>query len=275
MYLLFDIGFTNMRLSAAILARIIKTRICATPRDPSKALAVFRDALNKFKKNGEITAVCGGVPGVLSLRKDKIVQSFHLKEWIGASFGARLASLSDAPVYLENDAALAGLGEAVYGAGKGKDIVAYYGVGTGLGGARIVNQKIDARTVGFEPGHQIISLGKKHRPVYLEESVSGSGIAMRYQCAPSHITSREVWNDIARHLAYGLNNSILHWSPDVIVLGGGIVLESPLSLAAVQKHLQRVMRIFPKIPPIKKASLGDSAGLYGALAFLKDALSHG
>lgn len=270
MYFLFDIGGTKMRFALANQVRIVKTRVAPTPRDFSKAILLFQDAFREFKKNGVITAVAGGVPGVLSARKDKLIQSFHLKGWIGRPLGMRLASLFDAPVYLENDAALAGLGEAVYGAGKGKDIVAYYTVGTGVGGARIVLKKIDARAHGFEPGHQIISGGHaKRRPGYLEDYVSGSGIALRYQCAPSHITSRAVWDDIARHLAYGLNNAIVHWSPDIVVMGGGLILESRLSLTAVHKHLQRVMRIFPKIPPIVKAKLGDSSGLYGALAFLK------
>lgn len=274
MYFLFDIGGTKMRLALANSARIVKTRVVQTPRDFSKAISIFRDAFFEFRKNGAITAVCGGVPGVLSARKDKLVQSPHLKRWIGYPLGARLASLFDASVYLENDAALAALGEAVYGAGKNKDIVAYYAIGTGVGGARIVCKKIDARAQGFEPGHQIISGGyAKRRSVYLEDYVSGSGITLRYQCAPSHLTSRAAWDDIARHLAYGLNNAIVHWSPEVVVLGGGLVFESQLSLSAVQKHLKSVMRIFPKIPPIKKAALGDSSGLYGALAFLKDALS--
>ncbi|HCA67504.1 MAG: hypothetical protein A2249_01520 [Candidatus Jacksonbacteria bacterium RIFOXYA2_FULL_44_7] len=270
MYFLFDIGGTKMRLAIANSSRIVKTRISATPLNFSKGIAIFEDMLGELKKRDEITAVCGGVPGILSERKNKLVQSPHLKQWVGRPLGLRLAELFDAPVYLENDSALAGLGEAVYGAGKGKDIVAYYAIGTGVGGARIVLKKIDFSAQGFEPGHQIIGFDKAHKhPAYLEDYVSGSGIAIRYQCAPSHITSREVWNDIARHLAYGLNNSILHWSPDIVVLGGGLMLESRLSLPAIQKHLQSAMRIFPKLPPIVKSSLGDLSGLYGALAFLK------
>jgi glucokinase len=49
-----------------------------------------------------------------------------------------------------------GLGEAVFGAGKGREIVVYMTISTGVGGARIVGGKIDASAMGFEPGHQII-----------------------------------------------------------------------------------------------------------------------
>ncbi|HWR57864.1 MAG TPA: hypothetical protein VN328_03155, partial [Thermodesulfovibrionales bacterium] len=62
-------------------------------------------------------------------------------------------------------------------------------------------------------------------------------------------------------------NTIVHWSPDIVILGGSVAGKIPLG--RVRFHLRRIMKIFPKLPPIEKAVLGDVGGLYGALHFLR------
>jgi len=61
----------------------------------------------------------------------------------------------------------------------------------------------------------------------------------------------------------------LHWSPDIIVLGGGLIIGEVISIDSARKYLSEIMKVFPEIPEIKKAELGDMGGLYGVLAFLK------
>ncbi|MCH8048584.1 ROK family protein, partial [Patescibacteria group bacterium] len=61
-----------------------------------------------------------------------------------------------------------------------------------------------------------------------------------------------------------------HWSPDIVVLGGSMILGDPfIPLDVVKKYLQGILTVFPKQPTIEKAALGDSAGLYGALDLAK------
>lgn len=85
-------------------------------------------------------------------------------------------------MFLANDADLVGLGEAVYGAGKGYKVVAYFTVSTGVGGARIVNKRIDKGVFSFEPGWQYVygqGLNSCNRQMYdfLEFFVSGTALA--------------------------------------------------------------------------------------------------
>ena len=123
-------------------------------------------------------------------------------------------------VYVENDAALAALGEANPGAGSGGKIVAYYTVSTGIGGARVIDGRIDKRTVGFEPGKQIINNGNLQS---VEQFVSGHNIEERYGTKPTGIVNTPLWKKAAEDLAIAAFNSVTHWSPDIFVFGGPLI----------------------------------------------------
>ncbi|HYA32141.1 MAG TPA: ROK family protein, partial [Thermodesulfovibrionales bacterium] len=230
-------------------------------------------AAQELSAGQKIRAAAGGVAGPLDREKTRLVRSPHVSGWIGKPLKEELQRILGAPVYLENDAAMAGLGEAAYGEGKGKRIVVYVTVSTGVGGARIVDGEIDTSAMGFEPGHQIIDGGGtlcpecKSVPGYLERCVSGSAIERRYGKKADEIDDPKVWDEAARFLAYGLNNSIVHWSPEVVILGGSVMQKIPLG--RVREYLTDILKIFPEPPLIRKAVLGDFVGLYGALQFLR------
>jgi predicted NBD/HSP70 family sugar kinase len=101
---------------------------------------------------------------------------------------------------------------------------------------------------------------------HLEGYVSGTAVRLRYKKEPSGITDPVVWDELAKWLAVGLNNTIVHWSPDVVVLGGSMITGEPaIPMDAIERHLGETMRIFPTPPSLKKGELGDLGGLYGAL----------
>ena len=181
-------------------------------------------------------------------------------------------------MFLENDAAIAGLGEAVFGAGKGLEIIAYHTVSTGVGGAKIENGDIDHVSAGFEPGHQILDidrtiLGEDIVPT-LENLVSGTAVELRFGTKPYDIPQSDVlWNELAEYLAQGLRNTILYWSPDVIVLGGSMIIGNPrIEIDVIRKCTVDALDGFVPAPLITTAKLGDEAGLYGGMALLKKRL---
>src|SRR5581483_7352547 len=145
-------------------------------------------------------------------------------------------------------------------------------VSTGIGGARIVDQKIDANIYGFEPGQQILSIDNDMYPYYnglgyLESYISGTSLERRFKIKPQQLTNMSVWNDVGKYLAIGLNNSIVHWSPNIVVLGGRMINMIPLE--SIEFHLEKALKIFPERPKIVKAKLGDEGGLIGSLHYLK------
>lgn len=282
MFLLFDIGGTRMRLAvSADGISFGEPQTVLTPQDFEKGMAAFAEAFSKLAGGGAIEAVAGGIAGVLDASHERLLASPNLPLWETRPLKEKIEGLlTTSSIFIENDAALVGLGEAVYGAGKGAKIVAFVTVSTGVGGARIVNGKIDTYTLGFEPGHQIIDAdsticpeckrteGEETFPGDLESHISGAALKRRFGRDPTEITNQAVWDEVARLLAYGLNNTIVHWSPEVVILGGPLVLEDKISVEAVDSYLRKILRIYPNVPEVKKAQLEDKGGLYGALAYL-------
>ncbi|OGM60716.1 hypothetical protein A2892_01575 [Candidatus Woesebacteria bacterium RIFCSPLOWO2_01_FULL_39_10b] len=273
MFLLFDIGGTKMRLAVSKDCKeILSFQVFDTPLGFKEAIKIIANYWQKVGSNAKLTAVVGGVAGVFNKEKTRLFKSPNLPEWEGEPLKEGLEKLLESKVYLENDTALAGLAEAVKGSGKGYSINAYITIGTGVGGVRIVNQKIDKNIFGFEPGHQIIDADSSITGKFLdlEGLVGGSGIKKRFGKNPEEINDEKIWNEITKLLAIGLANTILHWSPGVVILGGGIIQSEKVSWEKLKNYLQEYLKIFPRVPEIKKSLLGDKGGLEGALVYLNE-----
>jgi predicted NBD/HSP70 family sugar kinase len=274
-YILFDIGGTKTRVATSVDLQSITAHMSfKTPakfEDGMKQIAAAVKELTTEK----ITAATGGIRGPLTFEKTGIQNDSVLTKWIGKSVVGELGKVLKADVLLENDAALAGVGEAIFGAGKGLEIVAYHTVSTGVGGVKVINGLIDAASVGFEPGKQILDidrtiLGDDITPT-LENLVSGAAIEERFGVKPYEIPQSDIiWNELAEYLAQGLRNTVFYWSPDVIVLGGSMIIGDPrIEVDAVRKYTVEALDGFVDSPLITAAKLGDEAGLYGAMALLQ------
>lgn len=278
-YVLFDIGGTKTRVAVSDdLSTLTNVTSFKTPVAFADGIKKIQDAIESIAPGKKIEGVAGGIRGLLTEDKTGIYNDPVLSKWAGKSVVAEFTKLYKAPVFLENDAAIAGLGEAVFGAGKGLEIIAYHTVSTGVGGAKIEDGDIDHVSTGFEPGHQILDidrtvLGDDIEPT-LENLVSGTAVEQRFGIKPYEIPQSDVlWNELAEYLAQGLRNTILYWSPDVIVLGGSMIIGDPkIEIDAIRKCTVEALDGFVPSPLITTAKLGDEAGLYGGMALLKKRL---
>lgn len=252
--IIFDIGATKTRVAYSVDGEIFEEPLVfETPKDYENGLRFFIEKAKTVVNGREIKKIVGGMSRSI---------------WPGNDFKTDLGKVFQAQISIENDAAMVGLGEANWGAGKGFDIVSYITVSTGVGGARIVDGKIDERAIGFEPGNLVmdVNTGKT-----LENMISGKALEEETGKHPREITDQKVWDEFARILAYGLNNVIVEWSPNVVVLGGSMITGEPaIPLYKVEEHLKEILKIYPELPVIKMGELGDFGGLYGALAYLKN-----
>ncbi|MDC1205644.1 ROK family protein [Candidatus Pacebacteria bacterium] len=275
-YVLFDIGGTKTRVSVSEdLKKFCDPIKFKTPETCEEGIDAIVEAVHTLTDK-EIRAVAGGIRGVLDGEKEMMAHDpgGKLTGWEEKPLITSLKKKLKTQAFLENDAALVGLGEAVYGAGKGYEIVAYHTVSTGVGGAKIENGVIDMYANGFEPGHQILDidrtiLGEDVDPT-LENLVSGTALESRTGQKPYDIEQSDaVWDQLAEYLAYGLRNTVLYWSPHVIVLGGSMIVGDPrIFLADIIRHTREVLGERYECPDILDAELGDFGGLYGAMARL-------
>ena len=263
MYFLFDIGGTKMRFSSSVDGvNIDGVEIVDTPVLFDKGLEQFSLMYDKFSKMGSIDKISGGIAGIFDKERRILLDSYNLPDWKNRNISQIFTDKFKCRINLDNDAALEGLGEAVYGVGKGYKIVAYLTVGTGLGGARIVDGAIDVRNTGFEPGHQIMDTTNL---TDLGDLVSGGGFKIRFGVDARRVTDGKIWAENERILAIGIHNTIVHWSPEIVILGGGLIEEEKYKIENLNNLLLKLSKNYPYPANIVKSSLGDKAGLLGAL----------
>ena|SRR3989344_3418496 len=258
--ILFDIGRTKTRVAFSDNPEQFEDPIIfETDEKYETGLQKLIRNIKECGKDKEIKNIVGGkTRALIEWSDEKLIQD--LKNEFGENINIKI----------ENDSALVGLGEAVYGVGKDFEIVAYITVSTGVGGARIVNKKIDERAVGFEPGKQIIDIDSESTKT-LEDLISGSALKERTGMNPKEITDPKVWDQHAKVLAIGLNNVVVNWSPNCIVLGGSMITGDPaIPIDKTENYLKEILKVYSEIPVIKKAELGDFGGLWGALALIKN-----
>lgn len=215
-----------------------------------------------------------------------------LPGWQGNNPVRDLAQAFNVTVALENDADASALGEASWGAGKGKSRLIYVTVGTGIGGGIIFDGKlyrgvdmahpeishhvIDPSgplcTCGFRGCWESLATG----PAMVEWFKEVAPADCHF---PADLTAKQICefaqqgNALARraveHEAYylglGLANLISLFVPDAIVLGGSVMKSAALFLDGIRKTIRQGCRFVPfEKTELALASLGEDANLIGA-----------
>ena len=271
-YLLFDIGGTNSRFAMSYDGiSFSEPKIVDTPKDFDEAIELFSGIAQEIS-GGQIDRAGGGIAGALNSEKTGLFMSPNLPTWENKNFVESFSKKINSPVHIENDTAIVGLGEAVHGAGKTYNIVSYITISTGVNGVKIIDKKIDESTLGFEIGHQIIDfdnsmgIGSSGRGT-LEDFISGRETAKRFGVHPREIKDEKEWRKVAEWAAVGIYNTVLHWSPEVVVLGGSMMRDIPSDLIREKLH-QMLSEVYPDSPEVLKAELGSVGGIYGALEYI-------
>jgi glucokinase len=266
MNLVFNCGGTNTRMGISADGEAIdKYSSFSTQPSFDDQLVKLKEESQKLLVGKKLDKVAGGVAGVWQKDKAKLFTSPNLPDWENVPIRKKLEELFGVRVNLANDAEMEGLGEATMGAGRRKRIMAYLTIGTGIGGVKIEDGKICPRVFGFEPGHQIIDVCGEVG--YLEDFAGGAAMKKIYGQPPAKINDVEAWEKETQLIAVGIHNAILFWSPEIVVLGGGLMQK--MKLADLKAKLAEQLKMLPKLPEMALAELKEKAGLYGALSTLR------
>ena len=240
----------------------------------------------------ELSGIGIGSTGMVYPFSGAIGDADFLPGWQGNNPVRDLAQKFKVSVALENDADASALGEASWGAGKGKSRLIYVTVGTGIGGGIIFDGKlyrgtdmahpeishhvIDPSgplcTCGFRGCWESLATG----PAMVEWFKANAPPDHRY---PADLTAKQICqlarqgDALARraveHEAYylglGLANLINLFVPDAIVLGGSVMKSAALFLDGIRKTVAQGCRFVPfEKTELTLASLGEDANLIGA-----------
>ncbi|MCK5027615.1 MAG: ROK family protein [Candidatus Pacebacteria bacterium] len=276
MYLLFDIGGTKTRIAFSQDGVSFDTPfIFPTPESYNEGISTILSIKEKNAPGNMFCAAVGGIAASFDRDGEQLVSGGkQIQNWLNKPIKHDLERAFGCPVYIKNDTMLAGLAQAHFGPAQGYKISVYVTVSTGVGGAIIVNGKIDDNTFGFEPGWQMIDAGNAlcsgwSEKGYLMDYISGRSIEKNELKKPQDIKDDAFWRSRANFLAMGLHNITTIWSPEIITLGGSVMKSIPFSYLE-EKYTENISKVFPFQQPIlKKANFGDAVGLHGALAYIK------
>ena len=115
-YVLFDIGGTKSRVALSDdLKTFTKTQTFSTPNTPEQFVKKITEFTEAQLGDHTVSGVAGGIRGVLNEEKTGLEHDAMLTAWIDFDLVSALETALGSPVILENDTALACLGEAVFG----------------------------------------------------------------------------------------------------------------------------------------------------------------
>jgi glucokinase len=230
---------------------------------------------------GQITGVGVGFGGPVDDARQRVIRSHQIAGWDDFPLADWLGELLGWPAALGNDADVAGLAEALFGAGKGLSPVFYITIGSGIGGGLIVNGDV-YRGCGrgaAEIGHLRIATDSGSGLVYrpLEELASGWAIQARtgtdarlvgQAAEQGDPHALEVLESAWGCLAEAICQVIALLCPRRIVIGGGVSLMGERVLFGPLRRLvaERVFRPFAACCDIVPAALGEEVVVHGALA---------
>lgn len=268
-----DIGATTTRIGLSKHGYTFSTiRRFPTPASFQDGITAIANTIKSLYATRRQFRIGVAIPGHVD-RNGQLGRLSNLPNWSHQPIVAALSSATGGIVHTINDAVAAGIGEAVAGAGKFHRIVAYLTISTGIGGVRVIHGMADAAAHGFEPGHHTLVpnghiCGCGRRGCF-ETYASGTAFRKIYGVRPETCQDPRIWNRYARWLGEGVFNTIVFWSPDVVVIGGGVALAGRKLFHPLRRFLKQTCTFLP-CPPILRSQLGDHAGLYGCLKLLDE-----
>ncbi|HCQ85402.1 MAG TPA: sugar kinase, partial [Verrucomicrobiales bacterium] len=256
--------------------------------------AQIEEAIRSFQTSGALFEGVGvGFGGPVNRKQGMVACSHQIQDWEGFALAAWLNELCHCPVYLDNDANVAALGESVAGAGRGAESVFYMTLGSGVGGGMVFHENIYHGNIpgeselghlrldregtrledvcsGWAVDRQIVECVRQHPDSKLAACTrhmqEGQAKALSVALSEGCPLAKRILDETTQALAFGLSHVIHLFHPSRLVVGGGLsMLGAPLLNAVARQLPQWVMEVFHPVPDLIVAQLGEDAVPLGAL----------
>ena len=287
-YIGVDIGGTNVRVAKVTVDGKILDEVKGPSyalEGPDKVIANLINMIGQIPNYNECSGIGVGVPGPVDTIKGEMVMATNLPGCEGFPITKLLEEKFNLPTYMDNDANVAGLAEAVLGAGKGLPVVYYVTHSTGIGGALVVDGKVVSGKNGHagEIANIIIDRNRKkynHLNVgAVENEASGTAIVRkaRENINPNIEHAGQVFdlakegNEVAKEIVDSMAfdfammlSAIAHVAdPFVFVIGGGVMKSKDMYFEKVKEYFYTMVHEGMKTIEIKEAEL-EEPGILGA-----------
>ncbi|MEQ8995842.1 MAG: ROK family protein [Coleofasciculus sp. B1-GNL1-01] len=250
------------------------------PSTPKAVVEVMADAIAQLDTNHSVIAIGVGTPGPADATGRIARVAINLNDWHDIPLADWLEAKTGCPTIIANDANCAGLGEAWLGAGCQFRHLIMLTLGTGVGGAVILDGKLFVGHQGAAGELGLITLNPEGPPCNsgnqgsLEQYLSIGAIRRRTGKEPTELgilanegnpKALEFWNHYGRDLGAGLASLIYVLTPEAIIIGGGVSASAKFFFPAAWTEIER--RVLPSSRTglqLLTATLGNQAGMVGA-----------
>lgn len=263
-----------------------------------RIVAVIEKIIKESKINkDEFVAIGIGSPGPLNAKKGEIITTPNLP-FKNFNITKPLLDKFNIPVYLDNDANAAAIGEYVFGAGKGTNNMIFITVSTGIGGGAILNGKIyrgntcnaleighttlekngprcncgnygcaEALASGTAIGKSANEAVKKGEKTSLAHYEKITAYEVFKEAEKGDAVAQNVLNKALNYLGICVANVIAFFDPEMVIIGGGVSKGGNIVFEKVNEVVkQRCFKVMSENTKIVPAALGTDAGVIGAIA---------
>ena len=295
MRICFDIGGTSIKYGIAYEEKgaIFFQKKEETPTDAKKfggngIEQKIMHLTKKMLKEVEADGICISTAGMVDSHTGEILYANeNIPDYTGRNLKTLIEKKFGMPCTVENDVNCAALGETVYGAAKGSKSVVCLTVGTGIGGAVVLNGEVwhghggSAGEIGYMPlsGSTLEDKASTTAMVRYIEQQTGKKLDGRQifsQAKTGDLVCRQGIERMCEYLAQGIAAGICLLDPEAVVLGGGVMSQKeyiwPLLLNGLQKYVKPVVLNRCKIT---FAELENCAGMAGAYAMFDKQMKEG
>ncbi len=297
-----DFGGTSVKIALvddrgniAARERIITEHV----KDRDEWLSAVCGAIDTLKGDTPITGVGVGVPGFVDFDRGYIYDLPNVPGWNGVPLADLLEQRLQVPVRIDNDVNAMALGECTFGAGRTYQHAVFVTLGTGVGGALMINNQLyrGAYSMAGEIGHVSIDMNgrvspqgkggveqyvgnrriiertvealEKGRASMIDELVKGD----RSLITPKTVKdaaykgdplAMEILDFITDCIATAFASIAYVLQPQAFIIGGGVAQEADMMFDLIRLHIEeRLSPHFYKRLEIKPAELGPDAGMIG------------
>ena len=288
-YIGIDLGGTNVRVAKVTedgqVVSVVKGPSYGT-EGPKKVLSNLKSMVREIPGWNECSGIGVGVPGPVDTKSGSMVLSTNLPGFTGYPFADELSKEFGMPAYLDNDANVAGLAEALVGAGKGLDTVFYVTISTGIGGVLVVDGKTVSGKHGFGGEIANIIIDRDREKInYLnvgaiENEASGTAVKRKgreaipeadIQHAGSVFDLADEGNEKAQEIIECMEKDLGQLfatiacvcDPEIFIIGGGMTKSADKFLPKVIAYFKEMSHTAVHDTPFAIASLNEP-GVIGA-----------
>ena len=283
-----DIGGTSILLGVFNENGIKEQSFTYDITQDTSGESILNELIERIKTLGSIDAIGICAPGQIDQQTGAVIGDLvNIPHSTNLEIKSILETHLSVPVHVCNDVEAAALGESNFGLHDDMTNYLFVAYGTGVGGAIVRDAEIDSGEMGYagEFGHMITHVNGQQcacgmKGCYEVYASTKALVQTAIKIDPLYDDGRKI---IAAHkqgnikiqavvedwlveVVAGLVSLVHIFNPTTLVLGGGI-MENDFLITEIQARLnEQILRAFRHVH-VKKASLGNKAGMYGAVIF--------